>query len=242
MQFCARFNLKADDELIKLSKEMIYKDALSELSIERIHTEFKKLFLKSSQPSLGFNYLQKIDAFKFFSSLEKVDIKKMGVAIDRAVSISKEDIRFEVVSAVISSFIYKVSDIEKVTLFLKQISGSKKLNENILTLTKNYDYFKIAKSDYELYKIATKLELYKMTIIYRAIEGKECYKLESKIKELGIEKNSPSRLVEGKDLIKLGLVPSKEFSRLLERLYDEQLRDTFKTKKNALVWLKENLL
>ena len=56
MQFIGRFDMIPDDTLDVICKSM----DLSGLARERIWEEIKKLFLKSSYPSLGFRWLQKI--------------------------------------------------------------------------------------------------------------------------------------------------------------------------------------
>ena len=69
MQFCARFELQADADLIRICKNMCHNNALQELPKERIFEEFNKLFLKATKPSLGLKFLQKIDSFDFFVEL-----------------------------------------------------------------------------------------------------------------------------------------------------------------------------
>lgn len=60
MQFIARFEAYPDEELNRTCEKM----DTSKVSIERIESEFKKMFLKSSQPSLGLRWLDKIDRLK----------------------------------------------------------------------------------------------------------------------------------------------------------------------------------
>ncbi len=56
MQFIGRFEMYPDDTLEAICTSM----NLDDLAYERIWEEIKKLFLKSSSPSLGFRWLQKI--------------------------------------------------------------------------------------------------------------------------------------------------------------------------------------
>lgn len=60
MQFVGRFGMKPDKELNSLCAKM----DISGVSRERIEEEFKKLFLKAKNPSLGFNWLCSIDRLK----------------------------------------------------------------------------------------------------------------------------------------------------------------------------------
>ena len=56
MQFIGRFQMKPDEQLNQICANMDIKN----VSVERIEEEFKKLFLKSKQPSLGIEWLNQI--------------------------------------------------------------------------------------------------------------------------------------------------------------------------------------
>lgn len=60
MQFTARLHMQPDAELNNVCKDI----DISMVSKERIDEEFKKLFLKSDQPSIGLYWLQKIERFE----------------------------------------------------------------------------------------------------------------------------------------------------------------------------------
>ena len=58
IQFVARFQLTMAPETLELCQSI--RDSLSELPKERLFEEFKKLLLKSPQPSIGFNLMRKL--------------------------------------------------------------------------------------------------------------------------------------------------------------------------------------
>lgn len=60
MQFIARFQAHPNDELNQTCETM----DISKVSVERIEMEFKKMFLKSHNPSLGIRWLDKINRLK----------------------------------------------------------------------------------------------------------------------------------------------------------------------------------
>ncbi len=60
MQFIPRFCFFPDEKLNKICSGM----DISEVSVERIEAEFKKMFLKSKNPSLGIRWLDKIGRLK----------------------------------------------------------------------------------------------------------------------------------------------------------------------------------
>ena len=73
VQFAARFELTCDNELLSLCRDMISKGALEELPKERIFEEFKKLFLKSSRPSIGMELLRTMGGLPFFTPLDQYE-------------------------------------------------------------------------------------------------------------------------------------------------------------------------
>lgn len=69
-QFCARFDFKLDDETLKLCQEIASKDEFASLPKERVLEEFKKILLKSSKPSIGFELLRQMGVMKYFPELQ----------------------------------------------------------------------------------------------------------------------------------------------------------------------------
>lgn len=57
VQFAARFEFTLDLQTLELCKKIVQTDEFRNLSKERIYEEYKKLFLKSSHPSIGLNLL-----------------------------------------------------------------------------------------------------------------------------------------------------------------------------------------
>jgi len=60
----------------------------------------------------------------------------------------------------------------------------------------------------------------------------------AKAKELDVYSTPLTPLVQGKDLIALGLEPSKRFKSLLDEVYEKQLTGDIKTKEEAIEFLK----
>jgi len=70
VQFAARFEFNLDEKTKKLCKKIVLSDELLYLPKERVYEEFKKLFLKSSKPSIGFELLHELGILKYFPELE----------------------------------------------------------------------------------------------------------------------------------------------------------------------------
>ncbi len=70
VQFVGRFGYHLDPKTRNLTKKMVDSGALEELPKERIFEEFKKLLLKSSTPSRGFELMRELGILRYFPELE----------------------------------------------------------------------------------------------------------------------------------------------------------------------------
>jgi tRNA nucleotidyltransferase (CCA-adding enzyme) len=70
IQFASRFDFILDEKSFDLCKKMVLNGNLEELPNERIFEELKKLFLKSSKPSIGFELLKGLGILKYFPELK----------------------------------------------------------------------------------------------------------------------------------------------------------------------------
>ncbi|MGB7401386.1 MAG: CCA tRNA nucleotidyltransferase [Arcobacter sp.] len=70
IQFASRFDFTLDEKSFDLCKKMVSNKDLEELPNERIFEELKKLFLKSSKPSVGFELLKELGILKYFPELK----------------------------------------------------------------------------------------------------------------------------------------------------------------------------
>ena len=70
VQFASRFEFKVDENTKELCKQIVLNDELKYLPKERIYEEFKKLFLKSAKPSIGFELLRELEILNCFPELK----------------------------------------------------------------------------------------------------------------------------------------------------------------------------
>ncbi|WP_108557969.1 CCA tRNA nucleotidyltransferase [Arcobacter caeni] len=68
--FASRFDFKIEEKTKELCKQIVFKNELDFLPKERIYEEFKKLFLKSSKPSIAFELMRELGVLKYFSELK----------------------------------------------------------------------------------------------------------------------------------------------------------------------------
>ena len=235
IQFSSRFNLSLEKNLHQKCKEMMQKNVLNELPKERIFDEIKKLLLKSKKPSLGILLLKDIQGFLFFeefSSLSEMEFQTMLSALDNIKS------NITLMLSIICTFFSE----KKRTSFLSKMTNEVALIKNILTLLNmSIDLNNI--TNYEIYKLAMQVNIEEFLCYKNAIElGNNIHSIENiktKAIELNVYNNKLKPLLQGRDIIKLGLKPSKEFSRMLNAAYEAQMRDEFITYEDALVWLKK---
>ena len=68
--FASRFDFKIEEKTKKLCNQIVLSNELDFLPKERIYEEFKKLFLKSSKPSIAFELMRELGILKYFNELE----------------------------------------------------------------------------------------------------------------------------------------------------------------------------
>ena len=249
IQFSARFNLSIDNELFITCKNMIENSLLDELPKERIFLEIQKLFLKSPAPSLGILLLKKLGSLKLFIellSLQNTDFDQTLMAIDKMSTLKTTDETTNtVLMLALLSYKLSISSREK---FLSQLTNSKSLIAKILILLKHQNFINFDEFiDYDIYVLATQVNIEEFILFHKAISNSKkklqsLDKLQKRAKELGILNKKAEAILQGKDIIKLGLKPSKEFSKILDRAYRAQISGEFTTKKDGNIWLKKELL
>ncbi len=249
VQFSSRFNLSIDDELFLTCENMIQNSLLEELPRERIFIEIKKLLLKSSNPSHGIVLLKKLGAFSFFTEFSKLNTKEFEetlIALDKMSSLKTKDDATNTI-LMLATLSYKLP-LELCGKFLTQLTNNKNIHNRVLTLVEyqNFIEFNTFK-DYDIYQLATKTIISEFILFSKAIaepqiEIKDINRLKIRAEELNILNTKAQPILQGKDILNLGLKPSKEFSKILERAYKAQISGVFKTKGEACLWLKEELI
>jgi tRNA nucleotidyltransferase (CCA-adding enzyme) len=243
VSFSARFELKIEEKLFLLLKKMIESSLLQELPKERIFEEFKKMLLKSKHPSIAIKLLKELGGFSFFNEFEMLredSFELISKSIDTAASfaIENEKKRLTLMLALLTSQLSK----EQQNSFLHKLTNEKELLSNVEKLTSiSFDFED--KTNYAIYKLATKIEIAFYSHYLLALyphKKAEITKLTDRAKRLGVYHKPLPPLLEGKDLLRLGLKPSKEFSKILNGLYEKQMYEELKTKEEAIEYLKRS--
>jgi tRNA nucleotidyltransferase (CCA-adding enzyme) len=70
VQFASRFDFVIAQKTKELCKQIVLSQDLIFLPKERVYEEFKKLFLNSQKPSIGFELMKELDVLKYFPELK----------------------------------------------------------------------------------------------------------------------------------------------------------------------------
>jgi tRNA nucleotidyltransferase (CCA-adding enzyme) len=232
--FSTRLQLTIDTKLFELLKSMVENNLLQELAKERVFIELKKILLKSPQPSCAFTLLKQLQAQKYFKELYELNSLEYNAtmqALDRC--------KLKDLTLLLAALTHKMKNPKS---FLLRYTNNKKLIDDVTKLIlvqKNTDLETI--NPYTVYKLATQININQFTDFLQLVLEKKFYakieKLKNLAQELDVVESQLQALLQGKDLVKLGLQPSKEFSKILNRAYEMQMRGEFSNKEDALKWL-----
>ncbi|WP_083657079.1 CCA tRNA nucleotidyltransferase [Poseidonibacter parvus] len=283
IQFASRFEFDVDEKTKELCEKMVLNDDLKHLAIERIYEEFKKLFLKSQKPSIGFKLLKDLGALRYFPELQALVNCKQDkeyhpegdvwvhtlMTLDEMAKIIREkEIKDEYrilylfyaelchdlgkpfcteeINGRITSHKHESLGIEPTKTFLARLTNEKKFVDLILPLVKNHlAPFQLYLADSSLKavkRLSLKVNIEDLCLVCladclgRDIKDKEkCPKATSwlleQAKELNIEKSALKPLVLGRDLIALGMKPSKQFKEVLDFALDLQIEENLEKNK-----------
>lgn len=141
--------------------------------------------------------------------------------------------------------------------WLGRISREKSLIEAVVPLVRYHGWprklFRAQSSDNEILRLSRHVCIDHLIRVAEAdffgrtftAEIPECFEagrwLRERAEKLGVLYAPPPPLLMGRDLIALGLNPSKRFSILLDAAYDAQLEREFITRDEAVAWLENRL-
>ena len=243
--FSARFGLEIEQDLFLKLKTMVKSGILRELPQERIYEEIKKLFLRSPKPSVGFMLLKELSAFNFFTefaALNEDEFNHIINALNKLKTYAHATREIDLLVLMFSLLTSKFSDENRLS-FLNKITHQKEIIKNVSKLS-NVEFDLDKQTDYAIYKLATKTNIQIYALYLKSITNNkqnEITHLIQKAKELNVLTKMQEPLLRGKDIVELGLKPSKEFSNLLHDAYEKQIKKEFISKTDALDWLKKEI-
>ncbi|MFW2378018.1 CCA tRNA nucleotidyltransferase [Aliarcobacter butzleri] len=213
VQFASRFEFKIDQNTKILCKKIVSSGELKFLPKERVFEELKKLFLKSKKPSLGLNLLKEFNIMNIEQNLEEID-NLAFILKDK----NYDDFRK---LYLFYSCLCKSMNEDETFSFIKNLTDDKKFIKNILILneTNLTNNIKILK------RLSLKLKLEDLIVLNQAFKNQISLEFFEILKSLDILNTPIKPLVFGKDLIKLGFVPSEKFKEILDFAFNLQIED-----------------
>jgi len=292
VQFCARFEYGLAEDTFELCRSMVANGMLEELPKERIYTEFKKLLLKSSKPSIGFELMRELDMLQYYPELNAIiDVPQSPkwhpegdvwihtmMALDAMVNLLKDDKKenlrymFAILShdfgkattttiekdGRIRSIGHEKAGVEPAKRFLYKLTNEHDFIASILPLVEHHlkpsQFYQGKARNRAFRKLATHVNIEELVVVARAdflgrtttesLSGD--YKagdwMLERASSLNVSEKPLKALVQGRDLVALGLKPSPNFKEILKLVYILQLEGDISKKEEALEYIKTNYL
>lgn len=209
IQFASRFRLEIDYELLLKCKKMVATNQLCYLSKERIFMEVEKLLLKSLQPSSGFVLIKELGLFKIFKefqTLSQEEFLDLIHLLDRYKN-SQNQLTNKLSLITMLTIITSKFKIEDVHSFLHRLSDDKEIIHKVVNI---HNFLKSPN-----YTLAMRIDKTILSAYLKAMG----------IKNYKAIMNLVEPATKGKDLIASGVQPSKDFGKILEQKYQEQIAD-----------------
>lgn len=244
MQFAGRFGFKIDPATLKLCQSI----SLKHLAKERVGEEWHKLMLKSPKPSVGLEAGRQLAIFTklhpALAHMSKTDWNATKKAVDKLAK------RPEVLL-----FAALVSHLkpEAGKKLLQQINLPKREVLAVMTLVELANQARHANLDESIRRSAFELSKVSLTIsdlvllLQASGKGALAKKILSRAKVLHVADQPPKPLLQGKDLLALGVKPGKKMGELLAQAFNQQLKGKFDNAKHepqkrlALEWVESPL-
>jgi tRNA nucleotidyltransferase (CCA-adding enzyme) len=243
--------------LLKAKKPSIGLNLMRELGILKYFPQLKALIDVPQEPTyhaegdVWTHTLMVVDEMaKLRSGDEKLDLIRMLSALCHDFG---KPATTKLIDGKIRAFNHDIEGVEPTINFLKRLTDDKKLIESVADFVLYHlrvgQLYKGGAKAGAIRRLATKVNLQELELLARADyfgriskDKQEQFKagkwLLKRADELNVLTTPPKPLIQGRDLIALGLNPSPEFKKILDTAYTAQLDGKFNNKIEALTWLK----
>ncbi len=244
LQFAARFQLVVAPETVKICAEQ----DLSELSVERIEEEFRKLWLKSLAPGWGLSYMDAMNLRRFFPEWLGIDWTLLCAQIDHLATLNlgenalNRELQFYSLSVLgldrlaIDALLLRVSRLRKildeVPLMAELLLKIREVKSRLKELTEG-----------EVRRFALRFPLsLSLPIARAAFLSEDEFNF---LKEFGLRlcvlDKCPKPMLGGKDLITLGVKPGPQMGEWIQKIFELELDGELRSKEESIEWLKGQL-
>lgn len=197
-----------------------------------------------------------IDAMAGFRTGEnKTDLKYMFAVLCHDLG---KAVTTETIDGRIRAIAHEIEGVPLTETFLYRLTDEHDFIASILPLVRHHlapsQLFAQNVSDKAIRKLSTKVTIEELVVVARAdFLGRTTPEalnglydagdwLLEKAKTLGVKSKPPEKLLQGRDLIAMGMKPSKAFKTILEDVYERQLDGKITGKEAALAYVKNNYL
>jgi tRNA nucleotidyltransferase (CCA-adding enzyme) len=223
VQFAARFDFDADDELVSLCRDA----ALAELPAERVQAEWLKLLLKGRRPSTGLAFARRADVLaRVFPEATAADHHDVDVALDRlAADPHPPEPEGRRLAVLLAAWLHRASpaDVDATLdrLWLHRWKGYP-LRDRVRSAVACWS--EEPAHDAALRHLSTRTELQSTFLVRAAVtaDPKVAWRLE-RAAALGILVEPPEAILKGRHLQALGFEVGPTMGLLLRHVYQLQL-------------------
>lgn len=248
MQFRARFEFAVAAETTALCQTL----DLSELPVERVGDEFRKLIDQGRRPSLGLEFLARCKALRFFPELLPFadEIEATGRALDDLANARQGDDSDWLIGLALLCLPLAAESREGL---LRRITHETRVVAGVLALCSAAEparaLLPVEPGDEAVRRLACRAPLTTLTrLLAHAGVGRgdplaaaQASRLRAHARRLGVADAPPAPLLLGRHLQQLGLSPGPAFGRILQQCFEAQLRGAFATESEALAYLRQLL-
>ena len=245
--------------LLKAKKPSIALELLKELNLLDYFLELKQIINVPQNPiyhSEGDVWTHTLMVVDNMAKLKPKNEKKALILLYSALTHDfGKAVTTKIIDGKITAYGHEIAGVKLSETFLKRLTNNQELIDEVKKLVRYHlaipQFFRNGAKIGAIRRLATKVNIKDLELLARADffgrGGNENKTFEAgdwilqKAKELNCLNSAPKPLLGGKDLIALGLTPSKKFGDILKKAYKAQLDNKFKTKNEAINWLKKNL-
>lgn len=235
VQFAARLGMLPTEDLVDLCAAA----PLSELPPERIEGEWRKLLVKGQRPSLGLDLARRAQVLSRVFP-EVADDPTIDQALDLLTAAPPEPWPRHYAAA-LCVWLHLAPEAALPTLDRLGLHTLARypLRERVLTTLAHQHAPR--HSDAHLRHLSTRAEVELTLVVLRSLGDARAQAQLERARALGVSRQAPPALVQGRDLLDMGLVPGPRVGQVLSQLYQEQLEGELSDREHALTRAREVL-
>lgn len=221
LKFAVRFGFNLEEKTKKLQNAYLCSKSNLKMPLERVKSELKQLFSLNSSEAYDELVSQKI--YKLFS--ESPNLKTLGSQIKSIVdlfNVKKENIWLVYLGCLL------INESENTLCRLNLSGKEQKILLDAKNMLSNKDLQK--NDNYEIFEFYRNKDELSIIIYYILTDDFSVQVYLRDLKEIKL-------LINGEDLIKLGLKPSAQFNEIFKKVLKKKLNDGLKSKEEELEFL-----